>query len=274
MVLHSADGTFAIRKGPWKWVEGVPVSDIKPGVRKSRANEFKPQLFNLQEDPAETTDLSTKHPEVVKELSALLNRYRDGGYSRELPPVVVKKDTALLPPPTGTVLLEADFKTLPPKPWSALQGTWQPREDALWGAHLPQQKNGAALRGPLPLTDGVLQYDLKLHTAGRHSLRIHTAGGKRSFRIVVSTSRLEITKNPAPGEGQEHSETLAEQKLHLNASSWYSLRITFAGETLTAQIDGVSLNAKHPLFSEPKEQLNLLVFDGEAGFRNLQAVKP
>ncbi len=25
MIVHSNDGVFAIRKGPWKWIEGVPV---------------------------------------------------------------------------------------------------------------------------------------------------------------------------------------------------------------------------------------------------------
>lgn len=273
MILHSADGTFAIRQGPWKWVEGVPVSDLKPGVRKSRANEFKPQLFNLKDDPAETTDVSAQHPEVVQKLSALLNRYRDGGYSREMPPVVPKKAPPVLPPLEGAAVLEVDFKSLPPKPWTVVLGEWKVHDDAIWGAHLPNQKNGAALRGPLPLADGTLQYDLKLHTAGRHSLRIHTADGKRSFRVVVSNARIEITKNPDPGQGQDKTEPLAGEKLRFDAEQWQTLRITFAGEQITAQIAGVTVKAKHPIIAETKNQLNLLVFDGEAGFRNLRAVK-
>lgn len=36
LIVHSADGTFAIRKGPWKWIEGVPVDDISAGVRNVR----------------------------------------------------------------------------------------------------------------------------------------------------------------------------------------------------------------------------------------------
>lgn len=273
MIVHSSDGTFAIRKGPWKWVEGVPVSDLKPGVRKSRADEFKPQLFNLKDDPAETTDVSAKHPEVVKELAALLNRYRDGGYSREMPPVTVRKGPEPLAPLAGAAVLEAALKSLPPKPWLAVQGQWKAHNDALWGAHLPKQKNGATLRGPLPLADGALEYDLNLHTAGRHSLRIHTAGGNHSFRVVVSSARIEITKNPDPGQAQDQAETLAAEKLRLDAGQWHTLRVTFAGDQVTAQIAGVTVKAKHPVFAEAKDQLNLLVFDGEAGFRNLRAVK-
>ncbi len=86
MIVHSADGVFAIRKGPWKWIEGVPVDEIKPGARKAHADQYRKQLYNTKDDPAETKDVSAAHPEVVKELQALLKRYRDGGYSRELPP--------------------------------------------------------------------------------------------------------------------------------------------------------------------------------------------
>jgi len=82
LVVHSADGNFAIRQGPWKWIEGKAHPDTLPGALKARAAEFKPQLYHLAEDPAEKTDVLDKHPEVAKRLEALLNQYRDQGYSR------------------------------------------------------------------------------------------------------------------------------------------------------------------------------------------------
>jgi arylsulfatase A len=94
MVIHSNDGVFAIRKGPWKWIEGVPVKQISPALRKAHATEFQRQLFNLKDDPKETTDVSAQHPEVVAELEALLNRYRDRGYSRELSPPAAAPQSA------------------------------------------------------------------------------------------------------------------------------------------------------------------------------------
>ena len=272
MFIHSSDGVFAIRKGSWKWIEGIPVSDIKLGARKAHATQFKPQLYNVKEDPAETTDVSAQHPEVVKELSALVNRYRDGGYSRELPPIVEKKSQAALPALTGSPVLSQDFKSLPAKPWTMTRGDWQVHDDAIWNPAPKTEEQGATLTSPLPITDGTLQYDMQLHTAGRHSLRIHTAG-KHSFRIVVSSTVLEITKNPDQGQDKSQIEPLARQKLKLNAEDWQTLRITFKGDQVTAQIAGVTAAGKHPVIAEAKEQLNLIVFDGEAGFRNLQVVK-
>jgi arylsulfatase A-like enzyme len=85
MVEHSNDGVFAIRKGPWKWIEGVPVKQIPPGIRKAHAPEFQRQLYNLADDPTESKDVSEQHPEIVKELEALLNQQRDAGHTRDLP---------------------------------------------------------------------------------------------------------------------------------------------------------------------------------------------
>jgi arylsulfatase A-like enzyme len=87
LIVHSSDGVYAVRKGPWKWIEGIPVEETTANVRRMRQDEFKAQLYNTKDDPSETTDVATEHPEVVAELSALLTRYRDGGYSRELPPL-------------------------------------------------------------------------------------------------------------------------------------------------------------------------------------------
>ncbi len=274
MIVHSSDGVFAIRKGPWKWIEGVPVDDIKAGVRKSRADEFRPQLYNTHDDPAETKDVSATHPEIVRELKARLNLYRDGGFSRETPAALMPKPaTAKLTPLNGDVVFEETFAIELAKPWSTPSGAWATREGAIWGGQKKGDKNSAALRRAVSFDDGTLQYDLCFKGADRHSLRIHTAGNKHSFRIVVSPGSIEIAKNPDQGQGQEKVETLATQRIKLKQGEWNTLRITFAGNQITAQIAGVTLSARHTVIAEAKEQMNLLVFEKEAGFKNLRLVK-
>ncbi|HEY3900054.1 MAG TPA: sulfatase-like hydrolase/transferase [Chthoniobacter sp.] len=105
MIVHSNDGVFAIRRGPWKWIEGVPVPQISPAVRKGHAQEFHPQLYNLVEDPLETKDVSAQHPEIVKELSTLLHEQRDAGHTRDLPRPVSKTSSSVPPPsPVATTV--------------------------------------------------------------------------------------------------------------------------------------------------------------------------
>lgn len=270
VIVHSADGNFAIRKGGWKWIEGVPADDVKPAARKARASQFKRQLYNLKEDIAEAAEVSARHADVVKELETLLNRYRDGGYSRELPPVGAKPrpKAVALPPLTGVAVIEQPLSGLPDKPWTASRGNWSAHDDAVWGR---ASDKGAALTTPVSLKDGALEFQIRIGEADRHSLRIHTAGGKQSYRIVLSRSHLEIAKNPAAGETETLQ--LARERVKYKPDEWQTLRVTFKGEELTAQAAGVTVKARHPVFAMDKAQLNFIAFEGEIGLRKVLLVR-
>lgn len=73
LVNHSINGSFAIRQGPWKLClcpDSGGWSDPKPGKAPAGSPPF--QLFNLDHDPAETTNLYAEHPEIVQQLASLL----------------------------------------------------------------------------------------------------------------------------------------------------------------------------------------------------------
>jgi arylsulfatase A len=274
MIVHSSDGVFALRKGPWKWIEGVPVDEVKPGARKVRAAEFRPQLIHTKDDPAETKDVSAAHPEVVKELSELLNRYRDGGYSRELPPPGAKPKTAAvsLASIAGKVVLSDSLAQLPSKPWTT-RGTWEPKAGGLWGAQRKDDQQGATLHMPLAIGDGTIEYEIQFKGANRHSLRVEVGGKQGSFRIEVARNRLAITKNPSQGEAKDAVQPLTQKPLQLEAGQWYPVRITFKGEEVTAQVNDVIVKGSHAVVGKEKTGANLLVFGESAGFRNLKIVR-
>jgi len=82
-VHHSVNGSFAIRRGRWKLCF-CPGSGGWSHPRPPRARQDKlpaVQLFDLSKDVAESENLSEEHPEVVSELSALMQRYIDRGRS-------------------------------------------------------------------------------------------------------------------------------------------------------------------------------------------------
>ncbi|WP_414660678.1 sulfatase family protein [Horticoccus sp. 23ND18S-11] len=86
LILQSASGVYAIRSGPWKWIDGVPIAPKgkkAPAATGPKAEQFRPRLVNLSEDPAETTDVSAAHPDVVKRLAETLRTQRAQGFSRE-----------------------------------------------------------------------------------------------------------------------------------------------------------------------------------------------
>lgn len=80
MIVHSADGVFAIRRGPWKWIEGKPAKPKPPAARR---DEFHSQLYHLASDIGETKDVLDDNPAVVAELTAVLRQCRERGRSRE-----------------------------------------------------------------------------------------------------------------------------------------------------------------------------------------------
>lgn len=276
LILHSADGVFAIRKGPWKWIEGVPADEKIVKTQKARADQFHPQLYNLQDDPAETKDVSEQHPEVVAELRKLLNRYRDGGYSRELPPVIVKPaavKTVPLVPIEGTVVIDEPLTKIPDKLWIASDGDWQTKDSGLWAIQKSGKNKPAMLRVPVEITNGTIEYEVNFRGANRISLRIETSERKGSFRIVVSPKLLELAKNPSQGESKDAVELLARKSLKLDSNQWYPVRVTFKGNETTVQVNDVTANGAHAVFGQPKTGLNFLVFGQTAGIRNIKVIR-
>lgn len=84
IVHHSGRGMFSIRRGDWKLIVGLgtggftePWWEIKP-----KADEAAGQLYNLADDPAEAKNLWLEKPQVVKELTALLEQQQKTGRSQ------------------------------------------------------------------------------------------------------------------------------------------------------------------------------------------------
>jgi len=274
MIIHSADGVFAVRKGRWKWIEGVPVEEIKDGVRKTRKDQFHSQLYDTVADPAETKDVSAEHPEVVAELRDLLRRYRDGGFSRELPAADVKPlrvGVATLPALTGALSLDEPLAKLPGKPWVASAGEWSARDGGVFAKPKGGSEKAAGLRTPLAFRDGTFDCELNLQGANRISLRF--GSGEGGFRLVVSRTSAILTKNPSKGEAATATEDIAKKNLKLAADEWYPVRLTFTGDEVTVQVNDQTFKGKHPSLAKDKTSLDFLVFGDGAGFRNVRVAK-
>ncbi len=78
IIHHSANGTFAIRKGKWKLIDG---QGSGAEFLSNKLDESSGQLYNMERDERETNNLYEKYPEVVKELKILLEKQKEQGYS-------------------------------------------------------------------------------------------------------------------------------------------------------------------------------------------------
>jgi arylsulfatase A len=82
IVMHSDGGAFAIRQGRWKLLL-TPGSGAASARRTGTAPGLPPvQLYDLDADPKEATNLQAAHPDVVRRLTVLLEDYQRTGRSR------------------------------------------------------------------------------------------------------------------------------------------------------------------------------------------------
>jgi arylsulfatase A-like enzyme len=67
IVHHDYSGNFAMRRGVWKLIQVA-----------------KPELYNLQDDPAEKNNLYAENADIANRLAELLEKYQREGHSRPL----------------------------------------------------------------------------------------------------------------------------------------------------------------------------------------------
>ena len=85
IVHHSANGTFAIRKGEWKLILGRGSGGFTAPVKiEPKPGEPAGELYRLTRDPLEQDNQYLRHTQTVAELTALLERYKSSGHSRSL----------------------------------------------------------------------------------------------------------------------------------------------------------------------------------------------
>lgn len=78
VVHHSSWGSFGIRQGEWKL---LMVRGVGDGPPSNDASLPPGQLYNIVDDFAEKNNVYGKHPEIVKRLTAVLDRYLAEGRS-------------------------------------------------------------------------------------------------------------------------------------------------------------------------------------------------
>jgi hypothetical protein len=79
VVHHSASGVFAIRKGKYKFIDGVG-----SGGWSGKGDGLPGQLYNLEIDPTERNNLydDSTYRSIVTDLRNILEQYKQQGHSR------------------------------------------------------------------------------------------------------------------------------------------------------------------------------------------------
>jgi arylsulfatase A-like enzyme len=81
LVEHSA-GSLALVRGRWKYISPSKGARVNQNVNIELGNHPEEQLYDLEADPGERTNLAAAQPALVRELAAELQRLRTAGRSR------------------------------------------------------------------------------------------------------------------------------------------------------------------------------------------------
>jgi arylsulfatase A-like enzyme len=85
-VHHSCNGKFAIRQGEWVFIDAPTGDDNKEPDWLKKERGYEPhnqpgELYNLSQDMSERRNLYAEHPDKVRALKALLEKYKAEGRS-------------------------------------------------------------------------------------------------------------------------------------------------------------------------------------------------
>jgi hypothetical protein len=80
VIHHSGNGMFSLRDGKWKMVFGNGSGGREKPVGKAFEKPYF--LFDLENDPSETTNLIDKYPDIAKRLEEQLEAIMNKGRSR------------------------------------------------------------------------------------------------------------------------------------------------------------------------------------------------
>ena len=75
-------GVLSLIKGDWKYIEPGKGPKVSVNTGIELGCDEQPQLYNLKKDLGEKHNVAAEHPELVKELSAMLKKIRDAGRTR------------------------------------------------------------------------------------------------------------------------------------------------------------------------------------------------
>ena len=65
-IFHSSTGIFALRKGKWKYIEGV--ENDRNRVIRPDSSDFPGLLFDMSVDPCETNNVADDYPGIIKDM--------------------------------------------------------------------------------------------------------------------------------------------------------------------------------------------------------------
>jgi hypothetical protein len=170
----------------------------------------------------------------------------------------------------GKLLFSDDFSKLDTNAWKVAKGKWEIADGALRGAELAADKHGGVVRHLQPITDAVVQYEVRLDGAKTHSLSFNGAKG-HICRVMVSPTGFSARKDDSDHQGPDTPVAFGAQTLPFKPGEWHTVVAEIVGDTLVATVDGIKpIAGAHEALAAQKTNFGFTVSGETIAIRNLR----
>ena len=238
----------AIRDSRWKLIENFTSEGV--------------ELYDLEQDPGEKTNVAAEHPDQVQRLSERLVKWRDEVSARvPSPPLLANLNSLYFADHFGEG--QVSDRLWYNADWKAEKGVLR---------RLPGGSANTRIRLHQPAyKDVVIRFDFKIQKA--QDIRLMT-GGQGGYHAVLHLRPdhffLQTAKDSkTPHFSYRHSEC----QYAFDPNRWYTITVEMVGDEMIAHVDSDHLvYAKHPMIDRNHDYLAIQVDQFPATFDNFQVL--
>lgn len=239
----------AIRSGDWKLIEFF--------------DEDKYELYSLNEDPSEQSNVALQNPTVVNDLKKKLLAWRD-------------RVSARIPsPPMLTEMRQLKFadhfsSQRASERWF-FNKDWSVEEGVLKRSETGESTTRIFLRDT-EYQDVVIRFDFQLGEA--NDVRLMTGCDGHYNAVIHIRPDHFFVQTAADQSGPYFSYRHGECAFNFDSSQWYTMTVEIIGDQLVAHLDHEHLvYAKHPILNKQRTYFALQVDEQAAMFDNIQLIR-
>jgi len=168
----------------------------------------------------------------------------------------------------GKLLFEDPFASLDAS-WKTPHGHWTVAEGVLTAMELPENQHAAVCKRALPLTNAIVEYDVKLSPETNQ-----TAFGfddhDHICRLQILPDAFLVRKDDHDHEGPDTGVLLERKELEVDPEDWFTVHMELIGPHFLVQIDDEVAYGFHALIASEKRKWGFVVGGGPVQFRNLR----
>jgi arylsulfatase A-like enzyme len=266
MLQQTMSLELSIREGSWKYLDHQGSggnnynSRMKAYALVEKDPEAPGQLYDLANDPGETSNLYSRHPEVVQRLQAQLEEFKSSGRSVPLRTVLLKDagddDEAT------DLFAAGDFSA-----WTDIKGKPVSRGWSIDEGVVHRHSGGGDIITRESYKDFELSFEWKISTAGNSGVKYRTKGKLGLEYQILDDQQHRDRENPTHRAGSLYELVAAPDDKPLKpVGEWNRARIVVKDRQIEHWLNGEKIVSQEYGSEDWRQRFERSKYRGQEGF--------